>query len=136
MSKRQAPRKPTAARRERMAEALKLRQAGANYRTIGERLGISHTQAANDVADALREVTREAAEDVRDLELARLDDLFLIAYTKAKTSDMRAVDTALKVMERRAKYLGLDTVDRGDDITAVHTLLEKLIHDDERPQRQ
>lgn len=124
--------KITQARRERMAKVLELRKAGVTFRKIGEQLDVTHQQAYHDYRDALAEITREPAEEVRDLELARLDDLYLIAYSRArKGNDMRAVDSALKIMDRRAKYLGLDDAPHQDGVNAVRTLLEQLIHDDD-----
>ena len=115
-------------RRERMARALDLRKGGASYRAIASTLGVSLRQAELDVKDALREVTREPAQDVLTLELGRLDDLYMIAYTEArKTRDMRALNAAVRVSERRAKLLGLDTVDNERAVEAVSTLLEQLI---------
>lgn len=96
------------ARRERMADALKLREGGATYHQIADQLGISYAQAYADVQDALKEITREAAEDVLEIELMRLDNLFRMAYVKARKGNLKAIDTALKVMDRRARLLGLD----------------------------
>lgn len=64
----------TAARRERMAKALEYRKQGRSYPQIAETLGVSVTQAHRDVTDALREVTREPAEDVLKIELARSEE--------------------------------------------------------------
>jgi hypothetical protein len=50
----------------------------------------------------------ELAAEVRTLELDRLDALWLSQYDKAKKGDVSALDRCLKIMDRRAKYLGLD----------------------------
>lgn len=118
----------TAARRERMARALALREDGASFRAIAKTLGVSERQAWLDVNDALKEVTREPAEDVLKLELSRLDKLYVIAYQRALTkSDPRAIDSALRIMDRRAKYLGLDDVQTGHDVNEVRSLLDRLL---------
>jgi len=51
----------------------------------------------------------EPAEAVRDLELQRLDHLQEAAWSKATDGDLRAIDTCLRVMERRSRMLGLDS---------------------------
>lgn len=119
---------PTRARRERMAQALRLREDGASYRAIAARLEVSERQAWLDVTDALKEITREPAEEVLTLELARLDNLYLIAYAKARTEqEPAAINSALRVMERRARLLGLDQLQTGDATQAVRTLLDELL---------
>lgn len=123
---------PTKARRERMARALRLRESGASYEQIAKTIEVSRRQAWLDVQDALKEITREPAETVLTLELARLDDLFLSVMTRirADRSNMKAVDTALRIMDRRSKYLGLDNPQTDDGTKAVATLLERLITGD------
>ena len=121
----------TPERLDRIVRALELRRAGADYRTIADKLGVSHTQAHKDVQDALRVIPRDAAEDVLALELQRLDELYLMALAAARKGNLRGVEAALKVMSRRAKYLGLDE-SRDDGVDAVKTLLDKLMDEPER----
>jgi len=45
---------------------------------------------------------------LRALELLRLDELLNALWDTAIAGDLKAVDRVLKVMERRAKLLGLD----------------------------
>ena len=60
----------------------------------------------------MRERTAESADDLRTLEAERLDHLWQIAMTEAITNrDMRAIDTALRIQDRRAKLFGLDKAD-------------------------
>lgn len=120
-------RRITVQRRERMARVLNLRRAGATYEQIAAQLGISKTQVALDVKDGLEEVTREPAEQVLQLELDRLDALFLGVYDKGRKGSVAHIDRALKIMDRRAKYLGLDTPTGADDVQAVKSGLERLI---------
>ena len=115
-------------RRKRMARALELRQKGASYRAIAEVLDVSPAQAYDDVQDALSEVTREPAETVLEQELDRLDSLFLVSFRQAvKDGNLKAIQASLNIMERRAKYLGLDNMNTGDGTRAVQTLLDRLV---------
>lgn len=97
------------AARERQLEALNLKRAGADYRTIARQLGYGGPSGAHKaVQTALREIIREPAEDLITLELDRLDRMFLGHWPAASRGNKAATDACLKIMERRAKLLGLD----------------------------
>jgi hypothetical protein len=92
-------------------QALRLRKEVYTYDAIGTRLGISRQRAHQLVTEELhklREEASEVAEDVRQLELERLDAMVRILAPKVKRADLGAIQTVLKIMERRAKLLGLD----------------------------
>lgn len=96
--------------KERVAQALVLRKAGASYQQIAEQCGYNDRSAAHhSVTRALRAMGREDAEDVLELELARLDDMTTAVWPVARRGDLKAIDTVLKLQDRRAKYLGLDS---------------------------
>lgn len=95
--------------RERELAALALRKEGLTYAEIAERLGISESGAHAAVMRALRrlfEKVNEEAEQVRTLELQRLDDLLMALWPKRHLPHY--VDRILHIMERRSKLLGLD----------------------------
>lgn len=118
---------PTAKAAERRAEALKLRLAGATYEQIAKRLDYSHRgKAHDDVMAALRAVTAEPAKELLTLELQRLDAMLIGLWRQAAQGQPAAVDRVLKIMERRAKYLGLDTVDTSAS-DAAKSLLDTII---------
>lgn len=94
---------------ERRRKALELRKAGATYEQISDQLGYAgRAKAWQDVREAIKDIVREPAEDVLQIELARLDAMFLGCWAKAKAGDNVTIDRAMKIMERRAKLLGLD----------------------------
>lgn len=99
----------TKERRERAAKSLNLREGGATYEQIGRSTGVSTKRAYEDVQDALKEITREPAEAVLDMELRRLDSLWRTAYIQAKEGSLKAIQSSLQIMDRRARLLGLDT---------------------------
>lgn len=106
---------PTIDRRQKMQQALEYRKAGATFEQIAEKLGLSNKgNAYRLVRDALKEVTREPAEEVLILELERLDRMLMGMWGQAAAGDVFAVDRVLKIMDRRAKYLGLDTLSEPD----------------------
>ena len=98
---------------ERQRQALQLRQAGVAYEDIAQRLGYSGRSSAwRSVMAALKHTLQEPADEVRTLELARLDRLLLGLWPQAAAGNQGAVDRALRIMERRAKLLGLDAPTR------------------------
>jgi hypothetical protein len=99
---------------ERRAKAIAMLLAGVDYDTITQRLGYATRGAATkDVQRALeanRAAERESVEELRTVDLMRLDRLQAAVWTKALGGDPRVVETVLKILERRAKLLGLDAV--------------------------
>lgn len=96
---------------ERQIQALELRKAGWAFHEIGVRLGISTTQAFRDVSTQLKQLAALAldnANELRQLELERLDMLIQGLEPMARVGNPGAVNSYLRVMERRAKLLGLD----------------------------
>ena len=81
------PNRPDKVSRAAMAEnALRLRMAGLSFPAIGRQLKVSDRAASKMVARAmaaLRERTLEAAEEYRDLEMARLDALTAAWWQRA-----------------------------------------------------
>lgn len=125
---------------ERDAEACRLRTTGLSYRAISDQLGYGGaTHARDGVERALAAVVAEPAEQLRTLELERLDALQAEAWAvmtrehltvsggkivmvegpdgvEAPLGDdapvLKAIDRIVKLMERRAKLLGLDAPTR------------------------
>ena len=103
---------------EKTLKALELRKQGMNYTQIGEELGCARSTACRYVLSELENLAdkcREEAVHVRDLELQRLDELYLIAYRAIISGNSLAgIDRCLRIMERRAKLLGLDVAAKVD----------------------
>ena len=113
--------------REREEQSLTLRLAGATYRQIGNQLGITEQGAHAAVMRALkRQIKRmaEPAEEVRQLELERLDRLLVGVWRQATQGNQGAIDRALKIMQRRAALLGLDEVTKQRVEVSVHDVEE------------
>ncbi len=121
----------TPATAEREAAAMRLRARGESYSAIADQLGYCDRSAARKaVQRGLAATVAEPAAELRDLELARLDDLHATTWKVMRTphvvvsggrvverdgkplrDDMpvlRAIDTLLRIMARRARLLGLD----------------------------
>jgi NTP pyrophosphatase (non-canonical NTP hydrolase) len=95
----------------RELEALELRKAGATYDQIATRIGITREGSRRAVKRALAALSAECtevAEEIRSLELERLDAMLLGVWDKARKGDLLAIDRVLKIQERRARFLGID----------------------------
>lgn len=105
--KRQTPQ--VIANRQRQDKALELRKAGATYNQIATQLGYSSPSTAHRaVTTALNRLCTDNAEQLLKLELTRLDQATLWAAQRAKAGEPAAINTLVRISERRAKLLGLD----------------------------
>ena len=89
-------------------QALDLRIQGLSYEAIAKTMGTCWSTSRNLVERGTRSVVREAATEVLAMELARLDQLHKAVWEEALRGDVALIDRVLKIMERRARYMGLD----------------------------
>lgn len=96
------------ATREKVARALDLRAHGLSYQEIADELGYKYGRNAYLlIQSGLKSVIRESAEQVLLMELQRLDLIQKNVLVQAIAGDLPYVAMMLKIMEQRAKYLGL-----------------------------
>lgn len=114
----------------RDAEACRLRTRGMGYLQIAKELGFADASGAHQaVQRGLQAIRQESAEDVRRIELERLDGLLDMAREIAEAAHptvsagkvldvpdnalrLAAMDRLLRIQERRARLLGLDAPQR------------------------
>lgn len=112
-------------------KAADLRSLGYTYQMIADRMDVSVAAAHRMVDRAIQEIPTEGTEQVRKMELEKLDNLerrllYIINQQSYKTSasgrvieyegkpvldttpQIQAIGAALKVIDKRAKLLGLD----------------------------
>ncbi|MFI8865332.1 hypothetical protein ACIGNW_00215 [Streptomyces sp. NPDC053707] len=141
---------------ERDAEAARLRARGYTYQQIAEELGWSNKgDAHHAVKRVLTETVKEAGDEIRAIELARLDHLhtsamdvlerehFTVSNGRVVSLDgsgplpddgpvLAAIDRLLKIQERRARLLGLDAPTKQnisispDRLAAIEAMAEEL----------
>jgi hypothetical protein len=96
---------------ERRRRAVTLRKQGLSYQAIANELGMAKSSVHSAVAKAMQAFEKEIADEailLATLELDRLDSLQAALWEKAMAGKLGAVGKVLKIMERRAKLLGLD----------------------------
>lgn len=96
---------------EKRKRAVELRKLHYSYEEIAEELCLSRTTVRDYVAkemELLRKETAEQVQEMRDMELKRLDELLKSWFPLAKAGDEKAAGIVLKAQERRAKLVGLD----------------------------
>lgn len=88
-------------------EAVQLREQGYTYCVIAKHLGVSVGTVHGWIVETLRAIPLESAQEVLRLELQRLDGLLSAFYENGVEGDLPAADMALKIIEKRARLLGL-----------------------------
>jgi hypothetical protein len=94
------------------------RLSGKSVRAIAEAFGISPTEAQAIISSQCTPVTLELRLHTIELELSRLDELANTFHPKALQGDVQAAALALKIQERRAALLGVDSPLRIDSAQA------------------
>lgn len=147
------PRARSIAQIERDAQFLELRRRGLSYRQIAAQMLVSSQKTAYEaVQRALKDAIQEPADEVRQIELDRLDELMrhalrvlatphyvvsqikgeVITFLDVNGTDkpvvddapiLAAIDRLLKISERRAKLLGLDAPTR----TRIEVITEDAV---------
>lgn len=100
---------------EHQRQALELRRMGYGYTEIGQKIGLGKSQAHRLVTAALaeaRDQVNTGADELRSEEVSRLDAMLAGLWPVARKGGVAAVDRVVKIMERRAKLLGLDAPER------------------------
>ena len=93
----------------KQAQALALRVAGASYDQIAQALGYSNRSGAwHAIEQALLKTIQEPADQIRQLEVARLDRWLFNIDAQIRAGSLEAVSVGLKISARRATLLGLD----------------------------
>jgi len=111
-------------RNRRVRDALELRKAGVPYQAIAERLGWkSSASAYKAVKKALEDQINEPAEELRQMEIERLNHLLMLIWAKIQQGDMRSIEQALRVMERISTLRGMDQAQKMTDAQAGGVLI-------------
>ena len=99
---------PTPERIDREREIVELRTEGYVWREIAVQVGMSTAGVYKAYNRAMTRVITPAVNEHRELELDRLDILQRTYWQPAVNGNLRAADFVLRVIDKRAKLLGLD----------------------------
>jgi transposase-like protein len=93
---------------ERRSRAVEMALTGSSYQAIADELGYANRGTVYRlVKNALEHREVETIDELRGLEVDRLDSLQVAIWEDAMTGDARAAAAVLKIMHIRAKLLGL-----------------------------
>ena len=89
---------------------LELRKQGLAVRAIAEKVGRSKSEVGRMLQEQLKsvEADQETKKEVKALQLERLDVWLEGLWKRSKKGDEKAIQTALRIEERRAKMMGTD----------------------------
>lgn len=119
------------------ALALELKAGGSDYDEIARQVGYANRGSAWRAVQRALAAVRDSlvdTEEVRGLELMRLDQLQAGSWTAAKKGDAKAVRNVLAVMDRRRHLVpGLDVL--GEDAASIGGSTINVIVAIPQPQR-
>ncbi len=93
----------------RRSEAVRLKAAGLSYEQIARELGYANRGTVHRVVQqALSAREAESVDELRHLELARLDAVQAALWPRAMAGEVSAALGVLRVLDQRLRLLGLD----------------------------
>ena len=114
---------------QRQAYAMELRLSGASLEEIRDVLGYRGASGVHRAIKAgLDRMLQEPADELRKLEVRRLDKMLKGIWADAVSGKEFKIDRALKIMDRRAKLLGLDAPTK---IEQAGNYVVKIIEDED-----
>jgi len=131
--------------------AYNMRLKRVSYADIGKALGVSRTTASTLCQEYIAELSEPLALDARKVELDKLDGIEAVAWKILEDNHVsiqhgkvvmldghtitdneplfKAIASILKISERRAKYLGLDTPVKTEHVVTTQTGVDASILD-------
>jgi hypothetical protein len=111
---------------ERRTRAIGMVLAGVDYDTIAERLGYASRGAAHTDVDRALSASltnlKDKAQQLREVQAMRYQRLLAAVWPKALKGDLKAVETAARLVDRIVKLWGLAEPDKLDlDVTGQIT---------------
>lgn len=122
------------ASKQRQAQAIELRKAGATYKQIMEALGYGSISAAEKaVSSGLKALVREPAEELRTLLLEQHRALLKAIWPTALRGNLPSIDRALRILAAIADLEGANAPKRVNVEMIVQTAANELgLTDEER----
>ncbi|QMV84084.1 hypothetical protein HW450_06715 [Corynebacterium hindlerae] len=121
------PREKLEEKAERNKKILKCRRLGMSNQEIGDKFNLDQSTVFRIVQKHLRDIPKEEADELRQLELERLDIATRGIMPKVLKGDAQAVNALVKVADHRAKLVGLYQLDATDDGSEVGKAFVELL---------
>jgi hypothetical protein len=120
---------------DRELAVIELRRTGETWERIAKIVGFAGASGAlKAYRRAMTRTLKQPTDELREIELDRLDRLQRGIWERAKDGDIRAIDSVLRIIDRRARLLGLDApqkiqaeVVNYDGATNLDTQIERII---------
>lgn len=108
-------------RAKRIDHALQMRIEGKGFRDIAKHFELSVGGAYNLVMDGIKDLYRDNAESVFDMEMERLDLAQAALIAGVRDGDPRSVEQWLKIHDKRVRLFKLDQIitSQGDGAESV-----------------
>jgi DNA-binding CsgD family transcriptional regulator len=103
---------------EQMQTILEMRLQGLQVRDIARTLGLSHQAVSTHLANAFSALNTPKADELRNLELERLDRLLQACEPGISAGDPKLIAAATRISAQRSNLLGLNR-----PIQVEHTVL-------------
>lgn len=113
---------------EKRRQALDMRARRMTYQQIADRIGWgSRGTAHQQVAKELKLIPREAAKELRQIELESLDQAERALGARIMQGDLGAIDRMIKIKDMRAKLTGLYEPAADSGVDEVRVVLGAFI---------
>jgi hypothetical protein len=109
-------------------EATSLRLAGLTWEQIGDRLGMSDQGARSLVETNLERANQREVDMLRAIENQRLDKAMSAIWRDVLSGDLKAIDTFLKISQRRSRLNGLDAPQKIDMNLNIRQEMEQALN--------
>lgn len=116
--------------KERQARALQLRLDGLSYRAIAAQLGYANPGGVHRaVSKALADIPREAADQLRTVELERLDEAVWQNLKALREGDVSVTMNLVRLSDQRARLVGLYATDSSAEHQDIKQALGGFLQD-------
>jgi hypothetical protein len=123
----QVTRPKNIARAEKINIALDMRRKGHQLAEIGEAIGYSVPGVHGLIKAGLKDLYRENAQELFQLELERLDMGLRALMPALEQGDVKAVHALVQVHDRYVKLFQLDKLNSNDNSADAREMFEKFI---------
>jgi hypothetical protein len=120
----------------RRSEAVRLRTAGLSYEQVAQELGYANRGTVHRIVQqALSAREADSVDELRHLELARLDDVQAALWPRMMAGEVSAALGVLRVIDQRIRLLGLEPRRRdrpvADNWPSCHGPSTVVVHPDD-----